>query len=45
MAKYNIHQRKSNLDKNTKIVNVTKEKSLSEEKSLDWPPIFKKGIV
>lgn len=30
MAKYNIHQRKSNLDKDTKIVNVTKEKSLSE---------------
>ncbi len=30
MAKYNIHQRKSILDKNTKIVNVTKEKSLSE---------------
>ena len=30
MAKYKIHQRKSMLDKNTKIVNVTKEKSLSE---------------
>lgn len=30
MAKYKIHQRKSNLDKDTKIVNVTKEKSLSE---------------
>lgn len=30
MSKYNIHQRKSAIDKNTKIVTVTKEKSLSE---------------
>ena len=31
MAKYNIHRRKSTIDKNTEIVDVTKEKSLSEK--------------
>lgn len=30
MAKYNIHRRKSALDKNTEIVNVKKEKTISE---------------